>query len=182
MRVKSKFNNIKHHLILLPSDSHLSKILVRDLHEKFMHAGVYVVLRELRKNYWILRGFSSVRKILKHCVPCKKLNERPVKLNQNSYREFRTDPPKLPFSSIFLDYIGPINVRMCGTVKKVWLMIITCLWSRAVSLQVCFSADTKEFLRAMQTYIYEYGIFSFLFVRPWFADSFRNKCHSKLFK
>ena len=159
IRVKGKFNNKHHYLILLPNNSHLTTLIVRDMHEKFMHSGVYFVLRELRKSFWILKGFSTVRRILRNCIRCKRVNERPIKLNQGEYREFRVDPPKIPFSSVFLDYIGPINIKMDNVTKKIWILIITCLWSRAVSLKICFSADTREFLRNIQLHIYEFGMF-----------------------
>ena len=160
IRVKGKFKDKHRCHMLLHNNSHLTVLIIRDIHEKFMHAGCYTVIRELRKSFWVLKGFSSVRKILRNCVPCKRVNERPIKLNQNDYRESRIDPPKVPFSSIFIDYIGPINMRMNADVKKVWIMIITCLWSRAVSLEICFSADVKEFLRTLQLHIYNYGMFS----------------------
>ena len=90
---------------------------------------------------------------------CKRLNERPVVLNQNAYRSFRSDPNKSAFSDIFIDNIGPINVRFGNETRKVWLLIVTCLCTRAVSLQVSFSATTDEFLRCLQLHIYEYGMF-----------------------
>ena len=159
IRVRGKFRESKLHPILLHNSSHLTEIIVNDLHQKFMHSGPYTVLRELRKKFWILKGFSTVRKILRNCFTCKRVNEKPVNLNQNCYRSFRDDPPKVAFSSVFLDYIGPINIKVNGVSQKVWLLIITCLWSRAVSLQICFTADTQEFLRAVQMHIYEYGMF-----------------------
>ena len=34
------------------------------------------------------------------------------------------------------------------------------MWSRAVNLLICRSADTDDFLRAVQIHIYAYGLFS----------------------
>ena len=159
IRVKCKLKDKTNCPILIPSCSHASTLIVRNVHERNMHAGLYSTLSELRKSFWLPRGFSSVRSILKQCLICKRLNERPLKLNQNCYRDFRLSPSKVPFLRIFLDYIGPINVRFEGKVNKVWLLIITCLWSRAVSLRICFSADTSEFLRALQLHIFNFGLF-----------------------
>ena len=39
-------------------------------------------------------------------------------------------------------------------------MVITFIWSRAVNLLICNSADTKEFLRQLQIHVYTNGIFS----------------------
>ena len=158
IRVKSKFESGSHP-ILLPCDSLLTKLIVDSVHIQYSHAGIYTVLRELRKEFWILRGFSTVRKLLKQCITCRKINQPPIKLNQNSYRSFRCDPPKIPFSYVFIDYIGPYIVDFEGKSKKIYLLIITCLWTRAVSLVICLSLDTNDFLRGLQSHIYSYGLF-----------------------
>lgn len=98
---------------------------------------------------------------MRGCVTCKRVNERPVKLSQNSYRDFRSNPGKVPFSTVFLDYIGPINVKFEDKVKKVWLLLTMCMFTRAISLQICLSADTAEFLRCLQMHIYKNGMFHF---------------------
>lgn len=159
LRVKSKFNDLTMHPILLSKDSYLTRLIVVGIHEKFSHVGLYSTLRELRKRFWVTKGFSVVRRILKKCVVCHKVNARPIKLNQSNYRDFRYSPSKVPFAYIFLDYIGPINVKFDGINKKVWILIITCLYTRAISLKICFNADTNEFLRNLQLHVYEHGLF-----------------------
>jgi len=160
IRIKSKFEESNSHPLLLPSDSVLAALIVWEVHRTFCHAGIYTVLRKVRKEFWITRGFSVVRKVLKSCITCKRLNARPVKLNQSNYRSFRHDPPKIPFRSVFLDYIGPVVIKLNNENKKIWLLIITCLYSRAVSLQICMNADTVEFLRNLQIHVYQFGLFT----------------------
>ena len=151
--MKSKFK-ASHHPILLAKESALAQAIVNDIHHRCSHAGIFTVLRELRREFWLLNGFSMVRRILRQCVVCKKLNERPIQINLNSYRDFRCDPPKIPFSSIFIDHIGPINARYGGEVKKIWLLLITCLFTRAVSIKISLSADVQEFLRCLQMHVF----------------------------
>ena len=155
--VRGKFNS--NYPILLHNKSILSNLIIRDIHINICHAGVYSVLNELRKTFWLLKAFSTVRKMLKSCFTCKRINGRPIKLNQNAYREFRADPVKIPFSNVFLDYIGPFKVKTDNKVNKVWLLIITCNWTRAVNLKICYSADVDEFLRNIQIHVFEYGLF-----------------------
>ena len=57
------------------------------------HAGSYSLLSGLREKFWIPQFFSKVKKLLKGCVGCRRFNARTVKLNQNSYRDFRMNPP-----------------------------------------------------------------------------------------
>ena len=147
--------------MLLPSRYKITSLLVTKVHENLMHAGLFSTLRELRKDVWILRGYSTVKRIIKGCMTCRKLNERPVRLNQNSYPEFRFDPPSVPFAAVALDHFGPYEINLNGAKVKSYVLIITCLWSRAVNLKICYSLNVAEFLRALQSHVYEYGLFSF---------------------
>ena len=160
LRVKSKFahDNDKYP-ILLPSNSLLTDMIIADEHSNINHGGIYSVLRCLRKQYWILSYFSTVKRVIKDCLICRRYNARPCKLNQNVYREFRVNPPVQPFASVFIDYIGPWTVEFNTVKRKVYLLIITCLFTRAVNLKICISADTKDFLKAIQLHVYEYGLF-----------------------
>jgi len=101
IRVKGKFSD--NHPVLIHHDSHLTELIISDIHTRMSHTGKFGVLRELRKKFWILRGFATVKKLLGRCITCRKLNGRPIKLNQNDYRNFRSDPPKIPFAFIFAD-------------------------------------------------------------------------------
>ena len=104
------------------------------------------------------KPFSTVKRCLKNCVHCRRFNNRTVKLNQNSYREFCTDPPHIPFSNIFVDHIGPITVKKDNNKVKIWILCITCTWTRAVNLKICHDLSVKEFLRSFQLHCYEYGL------------------------
>ena len=77
-----------------------------------------------------------MRKVLLECITCKRLNESPIKLNQSDYRDFRVDPPSIPFRYIIIDYMGPFTLNWNEKKTKAWILIITCLWSRAVNMKV----------------------------------------------
>ena len=44
-----------------------------------------------------------------------------------------------------------------GIKKKVYLLVLTCLWSRAINLQICRDLTVNNFLRAFQIHVYSYG-------------------------
>ena len=143
--------------ILLDRESRLTEILILETHENMNHAGVYSVLSELRHNYWITRSFSSVKRYIKKCIVCRRFNRRTVKVNQNEYRDFRLNPPDIPFRFSFIDHLGPFTVNLGGKNVKIYLLIITCMWSRACNLKICLNLTVDSFLRALQMHIYEYG-------------------------
>ena len=125
------------------------------MHRKLSHAGFYTLLSELRKEFWIPQCFSTVKKAIKTCTHCRRYNRRTIKLNQSPYREFRLHPSNIPFRTMFMDYLGPFWIRWNGSKKKVWLLCISCLWSRAINLKVCL--DLTVICIYMYIYYYYYG-------------------------
>lgn len=57
-----------------------------------------------------------------------------------------------------MDYIGPYMIKIGDKKHKVWLLAFTCLWSRSVNLKICFDLTVKNFLRAFQMHIFEFGL------------------------
>ena len=166
LRVRSKFDPSKSYSsrdcyfpILISKHSELTSKIILDIHEKLSHAGCYTILSELRKKFWITHYYSIVKKVLRTCVHCKRHTNRTIKLNQNVYREFRSNPPRDPFSYIFIDYFGHYWVNSQGKRMKVWILCICCLYTRAVNLQICYDMTTQSFLRALQIHIFQFGLF-----------------------
>ena len=145
--------------ILLPKTSPLTTLIIRDTHEDLEHIGCYTLLAELRKQYYIPHYFSAVKTVLKACVICKRNNNRTIKLNQSPYREMRLAPDEKPFSNCYLDYTGSYDVRKeDGSVTKYYLLILSCMWSRAIEIKICTDASTDEFLRAFQLHVFSWGL------------------------
>ena len=148
--------------ILLSKSSLLTTLIVRKYHEKLSHAGIYNVLTQLRKKFYIPCCFSVVKKILKNCIHCKRYNARTIKLNQSSYRDFRLMPKETPFATIALDYAGPYRVRVNNEITKVYILVITCLFTRAINLKLSIDLSVPEFLRSLQMHVHEFGLSQFV--------------------
>ena len=63
----------------------LTTLLVKRSHERVMHGGVKATLTELRSHFWILRGRSTAKSILRKCNICRRFEGKPY-----------TAPPPLP--------------------------------------------------------------------------------------
>lgn len=163
LRVGSKMNKNRNYgsqyfPLLLPKSSLITNMIILESHARLFHSGIYSVLTELRRRYWIPNCFSVVKRALKGCVHCRRFNSRTLKLNQSPYREFRLNPSNIPFSNVFLDYIGPYLVRVDSGKVKVYILIITCLWTRAINLKISLDLSTGEFLRSLQLHTFEFGV------------------------
>ena len=58
--------------VILPSRHPVIESLVRHVHERTAHSGRGYVLSELRRKYWILGATPLVKKVMKHCVACRR--------------------------------------------------------------------------------------------------------------
>ena len=54
--------------LILSSDSPVSSLLVKDIHEKTGHGGKDQVLSKLRERFWVIHGGSVARRVVKSCV------------------------------------------------------------------------------------------------------------------
>ena len=88
--------------------------------------------------------------------------KKTIKLNQNSYREFRADPPKVPYRYIFIDYFGDYKIRIGKSVQKMYVLCVTCVWSRHINLIICPDLTVKTFLWALQIHVFQMGMASLI--------------------
>ncbi len=145
------------HPAILPSDCHLSKLLLNHIHSKVGHCGRSQILSTLRKNYWIIKANSAARRIIRECVLCRRWNSSALQQKMGDLPICRITPDLPPFTSVGLDYFGPIEVRRGRNLVKRYGAIFTCLISRAVHLEVVFSLDTNSCISALRRFICRRG-------------------------
>ena len=138
---------------LLPTNHHLSKLIVMDAHERVFHSGVNSTISQLRQTYWIPSIRQLVRKILKKCVICRKVIGLPYTA---------PDPPPLPkirlqeappFSATGIDFSGALHVKDKNNVLcKAYICLFTCAATRAVHLEVVTNLTVETFLQAFRRF------------------------------
>jgi hypothetical protein len=136
---------------LLPGHSRFSELIINRFHERVLHSGPKHTLAALRTQYWIPRARSRIRSILLKCPVCRRWEGGPFKVPPVSpLPDFRVSI-KRPFSTVGLDYIGPLYVRGDDT-PKVWIALFTCASTRAVHLEVVASLSAADFLLALRRF------------------------------
>ncbi|VDO53357.1 unnamed protein product [Haemonchus placei] len=144
-------------VLLIPSHR-LTQLIILHYHHDSHHSGVYHVIANLRKRFFIPSIRNCVAKVLRNCVSCKKVNGHAYR-----YPNLPQLPPERvtrsrPFQNIGLDYLGPINVyNSCTVLNKTWVCLITCMATRAVHLELVLDNSTREFLLAFRRFIARRG-------------------------
>ncbi|KRZ56292.1 hypothetical protein T02_125, partial [Trichinella nativa] len=66
------------HPVILPGDHALTMGLIIRCHARQLHAGTTHTLAILKQQYWVLKGRTQVKKVIRHCFACRRAMARPV--------------------------------------------------------------------------------------------------------
>ena len=154
------------HPAILPRHHDVTRLLVVSFHRQVLHSGADHTLNELRQAYWIPKARSTIKSYLQSCAVCKKRRCRPQPPLMGELPESRFDS-RHAFSSVGMDFFGPVQVRVGRKIERRYVLLITCLASRALHLEVTPSLDTESFLLALRRFIARRGRPSHIFSDNW---------------
>ncbi|KAF2344414.1 Integrase catalytic core, partial [Trinorchestia longiramus] len=169
--------------ILLPRDSHFTRLIIQDCHEKCVHLGVASTVNALRnQGYWIPKARVLVKEVVRECMVCRKLNALPYKYPKvTDLCRDRVQFMK-PYQNVGMDFTGHFQVKLGSTITKMYILLFTCLNVRAVHLELVPDMTTVAFLAAFVRFTNRYGVSSTLYSdnAPSFiqATEIINSCHN----
>ena len=143
-RTKQSLNSNK--LIVLSPKSAVAQLIFRDYHNKYGHlASIKKVQAKILVNFYIPRSYNPLMKMKRDCNLCKKLQALPMMQKMGDLKTERFVKSK-PFTNILVDCLGPFTAFDAvkkRTTGKVWGMVISCCYSRAVWVTALenYSAD-----------------------------------------
>ena len=137
---------------LMPKQDPNIPALVRKYHRVEIHAGSQQTLAAVRRQYWILQGLSVVKKALKVCPDCQRAHKKPEQQKMGPLPEERVNFEYI-FQRTGLDLMGPFLVKRNGRANhKTWVVIFTCMASRAVHTEIVFNLDASSLLNAINRF------------------------------
>lgn len=145
------------HPIIMPKDSHITTLILRDTHEKIGHCGRNYMLSQLRQRFWIPTANSTVRKFLSRCVICRKVRARGKEQKMADLPKDRLQPDKPPFTYVGTDYFGPFLIKRGRSTVKRYGVLFTCLTTRAVHIEIAHTLDTDSCLNAIRRFMCRRG-------------------------
>ena len=160
IRLDTRLNRIiqlhyeKKNPLLLSRDSHFGEPIVLRSHEPMFHSGVKSTLSDVRLYYWIIRGRSFVKSVLKNCYLCKLVLGKPVMPPPTpALPDYRLHC-MFPFQTIGIDYASPLYARdvysRSDKLFKCYFLLITCTATRAVHIKLTSDFSSNSLILALR--------------------------------
>lgn len=141
------------HPVILPKESHITRLILSHYHATICHQGRSQTLAELRANgFWVLGGSKAVAKLIHKCVQCRKLRRPTEEQRMAELPKERTEA-SAPFSYSGMDCFGPFSIKRGRKEYKRYGLIFTCLSSRAVHIEMLEDLSTDAFINALRCFI-----------------------------
>ena len=146
------------HPVLLPKGHHLSELVIRHFHNKVHHEGRQITSGAVQQGgYWVIGAHRMISRLTESCVTCKRLRGPTLTQHMANLLTDRLEACP-PFTNVGLDVFGPWEIttrRLRGGAAnaKRWGLIITCLISRAIHLEVLESMDASSFICALHRFL-----------------------------
>ena len=137
-------------------DDDIIRLILTDAHRRVLHAGVEHTLSEVRLSYWIRKARSAVRKAIRGCAFCRNRRAQPQAPIMADLPASRFDTSR-PFTCVGIDYFGPLTIKKFRRTEKRYVLLVTCLSTRALHLELAASLDTADFLMALRRFMARRG-------------------------
>nr|CAD2169038.1 unnamed protein product [Meloidogyne enterolobii] len=141
------------HPIWLPKGSPLVKILIRKEHEDLMHSGVDTTLANFLGKFWSPCARRETKKVIKDCKKCQKMEGPKFALPEMPELPSERVKRSRSFEFIGVDYLGPSICKINVEKMKFWIVIFTCLATRAVHLEISLDLSASSFLHIFRRFI-----------------------------
>ena len=137
-------------LILLPSHSHFTELLILQSHLQVLHNGIGETLNVIPDTHWIVKGRATVKKVLRRCVICKRFEGKPIAMPSAPQLPEDRVSTQAPFTMTGMDFAGPLYVQSPRESCKVYICLCTCGSTLVIHLELSEDLTTTSFLLAFR--------------------------------
>ena len=143
--IKLKTRDPEFSPIWIPKESRLAIALIKYHHEMAMHGGIKTTMASIQSIYYIPNLYHMVKKYIYYCKFCQVEKRKPVNQPFAPLPSTRTSFAA-PFQAVCIDFFGPLRYR---NGKKFYGLLVTCLVSRMIKIEVVNSLNAKAALTAL---------------------------------
>ena len=144
--------------VILPRNQHITKLIVSDVHRKFNHQHHETIINEIRQHYRIPHLKATYRAIRKECQRCKNERAAPQPPAIADLPQGRIAVFAQPFTHMGVDYFGLMTVSVGRRGEKRWVVLATCLTTRAIHLELAHTMTTDSCIMAIRNIFARRGV------------------------
>ncbi|UYV84339.1 hypothetical protein LAZ67_X001892 [Cordylochernes scorpioides] len=137
---------------ILPSDHHVTELLIQAEHERCSHQGSETLLNNLRGRFWIIDGRQTVLRTIRKCPRCRLSRAPPVIPEMGQLPHYRLAAYRRSFTFTGLDAFEPFTVTVGRRHEKRWVIIFTLIHDGFIDTRgrpdTIYSANGTNFVRA----------------------------------
>ena len=143
------------HSIILPKNSHLTGLIIMNVHQRSGHCGATYVTSEFCQRYLVLGHERTVKHFIKKlCMACRNRRASPGSQIMSPLPSARVKSDMHLFTATGVDFMGPIAVKCRRNVLKRYCCLFTCLASWASHIEVASDLTTGgSFLLALRRFL-----------------------------
>ena len=143
--------------IILPNRTHVTNLIMRQVHEDVGHAGRNHILSKLRDKYWVIKGNSAARAVISKCVTCRRQRGKPGAQKMADLPYQWVIPDESPFSTVGIDFFGPFEIKEKRSTVKYYGVVFTCLKICAIHIEIAQTLNTDSCINAIRSFIARRG-------------------------
>ena len=145
------------HPMILPGKHKVTALINKHYLHMEGYVGTSQVLTKIRQNFCALQGPAAVKRVVGECLLCKRWNSRPESQILAPLPDVRVTPAQPPFSSVGIDYFGPIPVKVKRSTVKRYGCVFTCLGIRAVHEEIAYDLSMDSFIQTFMRFVSRRG-------------------------
>uniref|UniRef100_A0A7I4Y6G6 Integrase catalytic domain-containing protein n=1 Tax=Haemonchus contortus TaxID=6289 RepID=A0A7I4Y6G6_HAECO len=146
----------KHPMFVAPKTT-LAFSIIKDAHLP-LHLGISHTMATVRRKFWIPKLRQQVQRLTTKCVPCQRMNALPFPYPSMGPLPKRRVIRTKPFENVGIDYFGPLVAKGNDDKTKVYRIIITCMTTRMIHVEVVTDTSIDKLLLALRRFFARRGV------------------------
>jgi hypothetical protein len=138
--------------VILKKDHPFTNLIIDEYHRMFAHQLRETCVNAIRGKYWISDLRACVKKAEKRCMECKIRSANPKPPRMGDLPAARLTPFVPPFTFTGMDLFGPVEVIVGRSRQKRWVVLYTCLTTRAIHLEIVRDLSTDSCILAFRCF------------------------------
>ena len=141
--------------IVLPHNNPFTEKLIMSIHIDLAHLGQNAVISKLNDKYWLIQAHRYVKNVISKCLPCQAQLAKTLTPQMAALPKIRRTALIEPFSHVGIDVAGHFFIRSSRAKhypRKIWVLIISCLTTRACHLLTLDRMTGEEFVTVFDTF------------------------------